>query len=79
MHYPQDAEKIRLVQDNLNTHRRREPVRDVCAGRKPGGLLDKIEFHYTPKHGSWLNMAETRDQASWKGSAWTDGWTMPRR
>ena len=54
--YPK-AEKIRLVMDNLNTHvgaslyKTFEPSKARC-------LLDKVEFHYTPKHGSWLNMAE---------------------
>jgi hypothetical protein len=51
------AEKLVLVTDNLNTH---------CAGSlyeafAPGEarrLADRIEWHYTPKHGSWLNMAE---------------------
>jgi DDE superfamily endonuclease len=57
VHYPQ-AEKIRLVQDNLNTHDGAslyEAFRSEVARR----LLDRIEWHYTPKHGSWLNMAET--------------------
>jgi hypothetical protein len=57
VHYPQ-AIKIRLVQDNLNPHdgaSRYEAFRPAKARE----LLDRIEFHYTPKHGSWLNMAET--------------------
>jgi hypothetical protein len=57
VYYPQ-AEKIRLVQDNLNTHDGAslyETFRPEVARR----LLDKVEFHYTPKHGSWVNMAET--------------------
>ncbi len=57
VHYP-DVVKIRLVQDNLNTHDGAslyEAFRPAEARR----LLDKIEWHYTPKHGSWLNMAET--------------------
>jgi hypothetical protein len=56
-YYP-DATTIRLVQDNLNTHDGAslyEAFRPEQARR----ILDKIEFHYTPKHGSWLNMAET--------------------
>jgi hypothetical protein len=56
-HYPR-AELIRLVQDNLNTHdgaSRYEAFSPAEARR----ILDRIEFHYTPKHGSWLNMAET--------------------
>lgn len=57
VHYPK-AQVIRLVQDNLNTHSGGslyEAYPPATARR----LLDKIEFHYTPKHGSWLNMAET--------------------
>ena len=57
MHYPA-ARKIRLVQDNLNTH----DGASLYEGFPPAEarrLLDKIEFHYTPKHGSWVNMAET--------------------
>jgi hypothetical protein len=57
VYYPH-AKKIRLVQDNLNTHDGAslyEAFRPEHARR----LLDKIEWHYTPKHGSWLNMAET--------------------
>lgn len=57
VYYP-GVEKIRLVQDNLNTHDGAslyEAFRPEQARR----LLDKIEWHYTPKHGSWVNMAET--------------------
>ena len=52
------AEKIVLVMDNLNTHK---PA-SLYAAFEPSEarrLLDKLEIHYTPKHGSWLNMAET--------------------
>lgn len=54
--YP-DAEKIRLVMDNLNTHVGASLYKtfEPAEARR---LLDKLEFHYTPKHGSWLNMAE---------------------
>jgi hypothetical protein len=55
--YPQ-AIKIRLVQDNLNTHDGASLYEAFCP-TKARELLDRIEFHYTPKHGSWLNMAET--------------------
>src|SRR5262245_32885308 len=57
VYYPA-AVKIRLVQDNLNTHDGAslyEAFRPEVARR----LLDKIEWHSTPKHGSWVNMAET--------------------
>ena len=54
--YP-DTEVIVLVQDNLNTHSPAslyEAFEPVEAKR----LADRFEFHYTPKHGSWLDMAE---------------------
>ena len=56
-YYPR-AKKLRLVQDNRNTHDGAslyEAFPPAVARR----LLDKIEFHYTPKHGSWVNLAET--------------------
>ena len=52
-----DAEKIILVQDNLNTH---VPA-SLYEAFPPGDarrLVERFEWHYTPKHGSWLNMAE---------------------
>ncbi len=54
--YPQ-AERIVLVMDNLNTH---TPA-SLYEAFKPSEarrLAEKLEIHYTPKHGSWLNMAE---------------------
>ena len=57
MHCPQ-AQRIRLVQDNLNTHDGAS-LYETFAPAEARRILDKIEFHYTPKHGSWLNMAET--------------------
>jgi hypothetical protein len=56
-HFPK-AEKILLVQDNLNTHSGGS-LYERFEAPEARRLLDKIEFHYTPKHGSWLNMAET--------------------
>ena len=56
-HYPQ-AQQIRLVQDNLNTHDGAS-LYEAFSPAEARRILDKIEFHYTPKHGSWLNMAET--------------------
>jgi len=54
--YPQ-ATTIRLVMDNLNTHAGSSLYKafEPAEARR---LLDKLEFCYTPKHGSWLNMAE---------------------
>jgi len=57
VHYPR-AKKIRMVQDNLNTHDGAS-LYEAFPPQEARRLLDKIEFHYTPKHGSWLNMAET--------------------
>ena len=56
-HFPQ-AKKIRLVQDNLNTHDGAS-LYEAFPPAKARRRLDKIEFHYTPKHGSWVNTAET--------------------
>jgi hypothetical protein len=57
VHYP-EAEVIRLVQDNLNTHSGGS-LYEAYPPEQARRILDKIEWHYTPKHGSWLNMAET--------------------
>lgn len=57
VHYP-EAETIVLVMDNLNTHK----VASLYEAFPPAEarrLIDKLEIHYTPKHGSWLDMAET--------------------
>jgi hypothetical protein len=54
--YP-EVEIIRLVQDNLNTHLPGS-LYDAFAPSEARRLLRKLEFHYTPVHGSWLNMAE---------------------
>jgi transposase len=54
--YP-GAEVIRVVMDNLNTHKPAS-LYEAFAPAEARRLLKKLEFHYTPKHGSWLNMAE---------------------
>lgn len=54
--YPQ-AEKIGVIQDQLNTHVKASLYK-AFAPEEAKRILDKLEFHYTPKHGSWLNMAE---------------------
>lgn len=54
--YPQ-AESIEVVLDNLNTHKAAS-LYEAFAPAEARRLLRKIKFHYTPKHGSWLNMAE---------------------
>jgi hypothetical protein len=57
-HVYRSARRVHLVMDNLNTHFRScfEEVLGVNAARR---LLRRVEFHYTPKHASWLNMAES--------------------
>jgi transposase len=52
-----DAEKVVLVMDNLNTHTGAS-LYETFAPAEAKRILDKLEIHYTPKHGSWLNMAE---------------------
>jgi transposase len=56
VHYPK-AKKVHLVMDNLNTHNGAS-LYEAFAPAEARRLLDRLEFHYTPKHGSWLNMAE---------------------
>lgn len=53
----QSAEKITLVMDNLNTHTP-GALYETFSPEKAKALWDRFEFVYTPKHGSWLNMAE---------------------
>ena len=54
--YP-DAEKIVLVMDNLNTHTP-GALYETFPPQEARRILDRLEIHYTPKHGSWLNIAE---------------------
>jgi len=53
----QDAEIIRLIADNLNTHKEKA-FYETFSKNEAERILSKIEFHYTPKHASWLNVAE---------------------
>jgi hypothetical protein len=55
-HFP-DAERIRVVLDNLNTHTP-AALYEAFAPAEARRILKKLEFHYTPVHGSWLNQAE---------------------
>lgn len=55
-HYP-DAAKVKLVQDNLNTHSKGS-FYEYLPLQRAGALNELIDFVFTPKHGSWLNMAE---------------------
>jgi DDE superfamily endonuclease len=56
VHYP-TAEKLVLVMDNLNTHTP-SSLYSTFAPAEARRLLQKLELHHTPVHGSWLNMAE---------------------
>ena len=55
-HYP-EAEKIRLVLDNLNIHKTGS-LYETFTPEEARRLTRRLEIHYTPKHGSWLNIAE---------------------
>ena len=54
--YP-DATVVRVTLDNLNTHKP-GALYEAFGPEQARRILKKLEFHYTPKHGSWLNMAE---------------------
>jgi len=56
IHFP-DAETIVVVMDNLNTHKLAS-LYEAFAPVEARRIAEKLEIHYTPKHGSWLNMAE---------------------
>jgi len=88
IHYP-DAEKVCLVCDNLNTHKLGS-LYETFAPEEARRLARRLEIHYTPKHGSWLNMAEIELSALSKQglsqrtpgmvtlSQATTAWTMQR-
>ena len=56
-HFP-GARKIILVQDNLNTHKTAS-LYEAFPAAEARRLVERFEWHYTPKHGSWLDMAES--------------------
>ena len=53
-----NANKIILVLDNLNTHTK-GAFYEAFPAEKARGIVNRLELHYTPKHGSWLNVAES--------------------
>ena len=59
--YP-EAEKVRVVLDNLNTHRPAS-LYETFEPKEARRVIQRLEFHYTPKHGSWLNPASSTGQA----------------
>lgn len=60
-HYP-EAEKVVLVMDNLNTHTP-SSFYEAFDPKTARRLAGRLEIHYTPEHGSWLNMAEIENSA----------------
>ena len=57
VHFP-DAKKIVLVQDNLNTHTPAS-LYEAFEPAEARRIIERFEWHFTPKHGSWLNLAES--------------------
>ena len=72
------ARKIVLVMDNLNTHEMASLYKafEPAEARR---LAERFEVHHTPKHGSWLNMAEIELRACYRGSAWVSASKTARR
>lgn len=64
-HFP-TAERIVLVQDNLNTHNPAS-LYEAFAPAEAARIRARFEFHYTPKHGSWMNIAEIELSALARG------------
>jgi hypothetical protein len=56
IHFP-EAEKLVVIMDNLNTHKLAS-LYEAFPPDEARRIIEKLEIHYTPKHGSWLNMAE---------------------
>ena len=54
--YP-EARKVHIILDNLSTHKDKA-LQDTFGEEEAARILERIEWHYTPKHGSWLNAAE---------------------
>ena len=67
VHYP-EAEIVVLVMDNLNTHAKAS-LYEAFEPKDAKRIADKLEIHYTPKHGSWLNVAES-ELSVMAGNVW---------
>ena len=67
IHYPH-SDRIRVVMDNLSTHTA-GALYEAFPAPEAHRILQRLEFHYTPKHASWLNMVRSRS-ACCAGSAW---------
>ena len=57
-HFPNVSQIVSLVQDNLNTHKPAS-LYEAFPAAEARRLVERFEWHYTPKHGSWLDMAES--------------------
>ena len=72
-----DAAKIVLVQDNLSTHKPAS-LYEAFPPAEARRLVERFEWHYTPRHGSWLNWLNA-NSACCQGSAWTGVLPISRR
>ena len=70
-----DRERIVLVMDNLNTHHPASLYEAFEPAEAPR-IARRLEIHYTPKHGSWLNIAERESWGCWHGGVWTAGFPV---
>ena len=82
--YP-DKDRIVLVMDNLNTHHPAS-LYEAFEPMEARRIAERLEIHYTPKHGSWLNPVLSLPKGwlklkseCWPGSAWTAGFLIKRR
>ena len=66
--YPR-AEQVVLVVDNLNTHGPHS-LYETFAPAEARRLAQRFEWHYTPEHGSWLNIARNVSCPFWSGNVW---------
>ncbi len=76
VNFYKDADKIIVVQDNLNTHTKKSLIK-AFGEEKAKKIMEKLEFHPTPYHGSWLNMAEI--EISVMGTECLNGRRIPDR
>jgi hypothetical protein len=76
VHYP-GATQVCLVMDNLNTHSGAS-LYEAFPPSEARRLLDRLEIHATPKHGSWLDMAETEISITMRRRSTGVGWTWRR-
>lgn len=74
--YP-DADKIVLVTDNLNIHKAAS-LYERFEPEEAHRIANRIEWHYTPEHGSWLNMASANSRC-WPGSVYLGAFQISRR